>query len=138
MYMFFFLTRLPVAFVNCGRALVSWAASEIEWVIASLAESCYTAAILILWALAPLASRYCPCREKEKVAERCQRSFSEVLPPEIGRGCSPSLGVARAGGHEGLADNKKGLQSHVDCSPDYFCWCRRKDSNFHWETPTRP
>lgn len=64
MYMFYFLTKLPVAFANCGRALASWAASEIEWVIASLAESCYTAAILILWALAPLASRYFPCRER--------------------------------------------------------------------------
>jgi hypothetical protein len=78
MNMFFFLTRLPVVLANCGRELLSWAVSEIERVIASLAESCYTAAIHIPWALASLASSYFSCTEKkgkgaDKVPEKLLR-----------------------------------------------------------------
>jgi hypothetical protein len=70
MNMLFFLTRLPVVLENCGRELLSWAVSEIEWGLHLLRNRAIRHRSTFRGPWLPLRAAIFLCREKGKGADK--------------------------------------------------------------------
>ena len=100
--------------------------------IASLVESCYTAAILIPWALAALGSWFSPCRFKARGAEKVSEEY--LLGTPAGGPDEDVLPSFFAGHHRRLARamraTKKGCNHIMIAALNTFAGAEEKTRTF--------